>query len=66
MVDAELMKILVCPACKKPVELRPADKTEGAPDAWLVCANCKRRYPVKDDIPIMLVEESQSLDAGGS
>jgi uncharacterized protein YbaR (Trm112 family) len=50
-IDAELLDILVCPACRTKVEL--------AKDAWLVCSNpqCRRKYPVVQDIPIMLIEE---------
>ena len=50
MVDKELIKILACPACKSDVILK-GEK--------IVCTNCKRAYPIKDDIPIMLVEEAR-------
>jgi uncharacterized protein len=51
MLSEELLAILACPACKNKVSLL-ADK-------WLVCSNseCRRKYPIKDGIPIMLVEE---------
>lgn len=51
MVSQELLEILVCPACKTKVEL-----VEGT---WLVCQNedCNRKYPIRDDIPVMLIEE---------
>ena len=51
MLSEELLAILACPACKTKVEL--------VADRWLVCQNpeCQRKYPIKDDIPIMLVEE---------
>jgi uncharacterized protein YbaR (Trm112 family) len=51
MVSKELLDILVCPACKTKVEL--------VREVWLVCQNadCRRKYPIKDDIPIMLIEE---------
>ena len=51
MLKEELLEILACPACKTKVEL--------VGDRWLVCSNpeCRRKYPIKDDIPIMLVEE---------
>ncbi|MGB5934013.1 MAG: Trm112 family protein [Anaerolineae bacterium] len=51
MVSKDLLEILVCPACKTKVEL-----VQGA---WLVCQNdqCRRKYPIRDDIPIMLIEE---------
>jgi uncharacterized protein YbaR (Trm112 family) len=43
------MDILVCPACKG--ELRDED-------IELVCNRCGRRYPVRDGIPVMLIEEA--------
>lgn len=51
MVSKDLLEILVCPACKTKVEL--------VKGTWLVCQNdqCHRKYPVRDDIPIMLIEE---------
>jgi len=50
-VDAELLEILVCPECKTPVRL----VNDGA---GLKCDTCRRIYPIKDDIPIMLVDEA--------
>jgi len=51
MVSQELLDILVCPYCKSKVSLERG--------TWLVCENseCLRKYPIKDDIPVMLVEE---------
>ena len=51
MVPQDLLEILVCPACKKPLEYRTDPET-------LKCQACRRVYPVKDNIPIMLVEEA--------
>ena len=50
-LDPELLKILVCPACKSPVQEEPG---------FLQCTNhaCSNRYPVRDGIPIMLIEEA--------
>jgi uncharacterized protein YbaR (Trm112 family) len=50
-VDPELLAILACPVCKKPV----VPTSDGA---GLRCAECRRVYPVRDDIPIMLPEEA--------
>lgn len=50
MIDAKLLEILACPLCKTPV------KEEGD---RLVCTQCGRRYPVRDGIPVMLVEEAE-------
>jgi uncharacterized protein YbaR (Trm112 family) len=52
-VDPELLEILVCPVCKKKVE----PTSDGA---GLRCAECRRIYPIRDDIPIMLPEEATS------
>ena len=50
-IPDELLAILVCPVCKKPVHLLP-DNT------GLKCDVCKRVYPVRDEIPVMLPEEA--------
>jgi len=49
--DARLLEILRCPACHG--EIRPVDEGRG-----LECGRCGRVYPVRDDIPVMLVEEA--------
>ena len=54
MLDQRLLEILVCPQCKGELEYR-----EGA--AELVCHACKLRYEVREDIPIMLVDEAKPL-----
>jgi uncharacterized protein len=48
----ELLDILVCPLCKTPVKLT-------ADGAGLKCETCRRVYPVRGDIPIMLIEEAR-------
>jgi uncharacterized protein len=50
-VDAELLEILACPNCKTPVTL----VNNGAA---LKCNQCRRVYPIKDDIPVMLIDEA--------
>jgi uncharacterized protein YbaR (Trm112 family) len=50
MIDKKLMDILACPLCKTDVKLE-GDR--------IVCLKCGRRYPVKDDIPIMLIDEAE-------
>lgn len=52
MIDPELMKILVCP-----VDHGQLTETEDPPR--LVCATCRRRYPIEDGIPVMLVDEAE-------
>ena len=50
-IDPELLEILACPNCKTPVTL-VKDGTA------LKCATCHRVYPIKDDIPVMLIDEA--------
>ncbi len=50
-LSKELLEILVCPECKAKVALTP----DGA---GLKCGTCRRIYPIKDDIPVMLPEEA--------
>ena len=50
MIDAKLLEILACPLCKTEVKL------EGE---RLVCVQCGRRYPIREGIPVMLVEEAE-------
>jgi uncharacterized protein YbaR (Trm112 family) len=50
MIDKELLDILACPFCKGDVELK-ANK--------IVCTKCNRKYPVKDGIPVMLIDEAE-------
>ena len=50
-IDPELLEILACPHCKAPVRLVKNG-------AALKCDACKRVYPIKDDIPVMLIDEA--------
>ncbi len=55
MVSKELLDILRCPA---DVRNGPnAGLLDLVNDSWLVCRDCHRKYPIKNDIPIMLIEE---------
>ena len=53
-VSPELLAILVCPKCKGPLEHREAESV-------LVCKTCRLRYPIRDGIPIMLIDEAKPL-----
>jgi uncharacterized protein YbaR (Trm112 family) len=55
-ISKELLEILACPKCKGEVQL--TDKQDG-----LVCKACELVYPVKDDIPVMLIDEAIPLKA---
>ncbi len=52
-VDQELLEILICPNCRGPVEYREAEQK-------IYCmGKCHYVYPVRDDIPIMLIDEAE-------
>jgi uncharacterized protein YbaR (Trm112 family) len=60
-VSKDLLDILRCPAC---VSGPNRDKSKTDPgqldfirEKWLVCRDCSRKYPVRNDIPVMLIEE---------
>ena len=50
-IDAELLDILACPNCKTALVLVHDDTA-------LKCNTCRRVYPIKDDIPVMLIDEA--------
>ena len=53
MVSQELLEILRCPAC-----VREKDGLLSLTrESWLVCQDCGRKYPIVDDIPVMLIDE---------
>jgi uncharacterized protein YbaR (Trm112 family) len=54
-INEQLLEILVCPACHAKVELKPDN-------SGLKCVACKRVYPVRDDIPVMLIDEAKIED----
>ena len=49
-IDAELLAILACPVDHQPVRNE---------ETHLVCVSCGRRYPIRDGIPVMLIEEAE-------
>lgn len=54
-INRELLEILACPKCKGDVQLTEAHD-------GLVCKVCKLLYPIKDDIPVMLIDEAARID----
>jgi uncharacterized protein YbaR (Trm112 family) len=53
MLSQELLEILRCPAC-----VREKDGLlKFYKDSWLICQDCDRKYPVVEDIPVMLIDE---------
>jgi hypothetical protein len=51
MISQELLDILVCPVCLKPVTLNAEKQT-------LKCGECHRVYPIRGGVPVMLVDEA--------
>lgn len=51
MISKDLLEILACPVCKKPLVQKETGES-------LQCTACKRVYPVRDNIPILLVDEA--------
>jgi uncharacterized protein len=55
MIKKELLEILACPKCKGKLTLN----SEGT---FLICGVDRVRYPIEDDIPIMLVDRAEPID----
>lgn len=53
MVSQELIEILRCPACVREKE----GLLEYYRESWFICKECGRKYPIRHDIPVMLVDE---------
>ena len=53
MVNPDLLEILRCPVCVREKE----GLLDLHQDTWLVCQDCGRKYPIVDDIPVMLIDE---------
>ena len=54
-VDQELLEILICPNCRGDVNYVEAEEV-------IVCTSCGYRYPVRDGIPVMLIDEARAVD----
>ena len=54
MLDKELLDILACPKCKGDLDYDKENQK-------LICNNCRLKYEIKDDIPIMLIDEAESF-----
>lgn len=53
MVSQELIEILRCPNCVQEKE----GLLEFYKESWLICNECGRKYPIREDIPVMLIDE---------
>lgn len=54
MIDEELLNILVCPRCKGKLEYDEENER-------LLCNECKLAYPIREGIPVMLIDESEEI-----
>jgi uncharacterized protein YbaR (Trm112 family) len=52
-MNKELLDILACPSCKSDVKLE---------EEKIVCTSCGRKYPIKDGIPVMLIDEAEASE----
>ncbi len=52
-LNKELLEILACPKCKGDLIYKE--------ESGLICNKCKLMYPIKDDIPVMLIDEATAL-----
>lgn len=55
MLDPRLVELLACPQCKQDLEYN-------ANENILLCRHCKLKYPVRNDIPIMLTDQAEKFD----
>jgi uncharacterized protein YbaR (Trm112 family) len=53
-LSPQLLEILVCPKCKGALEYREKDSA-------LICQSCRLSYPIRDDIPVMLIDEAKPI-----
>jgi uncharacterized protein YbaR (Trm112 family) len=58
MLSKELLEILVCPQCKGELEYDRENEK-------LLCHSCRLRYPIQEDIPIMLIEDAERMEEPG-
>lgn len=56
MLNIQLLEILVCPLCKGKITL---DNIKNE----LICHKCKLAYPIKEDIPIMLIDKARNIES---
>jgi uncharacterized protein YbaR (Trm112 family) len=61
VVSQELLEILRCPSCVR--DDRPDPGVLDRKGNWLICVDCDRKYPIRDDIPVMLIEEGDRFQA---
>jgi len=55
MVSQDLLEILRCPNCVREKE----GLLDFYKESWLICGECGRKYPIREDIPVMLIDEGE-------
>jgi uncharacterized protein len=55
-LSPQLLAVLVCPKCRGEIEYRETESS-------LICHQCRLRYPVREDIPVMLIDEATPLSS---
>jgi uncharacterized protein len=55
-ISKELLEILACPKCKGDLRLTQAED-------GLICEKCRLLYEIREDIPIMLIDEAKKIEA---
>ena len=58
MLNPELLKILCCPLGKADLKLVPAEFKRGFENDFLICTRCSIKFPVREGIPVLLIEEA--------
>jgi uncharacterized protein YbaR (Trm112 family) len=56
-LSKELVDILACPQCKGEIELL-------VDNSGLICHPCRLKYPIREDIPVMLIDEAEKINEG--
>jgi len=56
MLDKKLLEILCCPKCKE-------DLVYDEENQKLICESCRLKYPIRDDIPVMLIDKAKEYSA---
>ena len=59
MIDKKILKILCCPKCKGKLCYNETNQN-------LICESCMLKYPVKDDVPVMLIAEAEEYNVSNS
>ena len=57
-IDPEFLADIACPACKSELILKSEDR--------LLCLSCRRSYPIRDDIPVLLLDEALIEEEGAT